>query len=86
MLDRPNSRSLWFGDPGEPGVRVDFAALSFLGLWTKPGAGYLCIEPWQGHADDEGFTGAFADKPGVITLAPGESREIGMAMTFGVML
>ena len=86
VLDRPNSRGLWFGVPGDPGVRVDFPGLPFLGIWSKPGAGYLCIEPWQGHADDAGFTGAFADKPGVITLAPGESRAIAMAMTFGVML
>ncbi len=86
VLDRPNSRGLWFGVPGEPGVRVDFAGLPFLGVWSKPGAGYLCIEPWQGHADDAGFTGPFADKPGVITLVPGECRAIAMAMTFGVML
>ncbi len=86
VLDRPNSRGLWFGVPGEPGVRVDFAAMPFLGIWTKPGAGYLCIEPWHGHADDEGFAGEFTDKPGVVTLAPGESRDFAMAMTFGAML
>ena len=86
VLDRPNSRGLWYGVPGEPGVRVDFAAMPFLGIWSKPGAGYLCIEPWHGHADDEGFAGEFADKPGVVTLAPGESRDFSMAMTFGVML
>jgi galactose mutarotase-like enzyme len=84
VLDRPNSRGLWFGEPEHPGVRVDFAGMSYLGIWTKPGAGYLCIEPWASHADDEGFTGAFADKPGVVTLAPGESRDFAMAMTFGV--
>jgi galactose mutarotase-like enzyme len=86
VLDKPNSRGLWYGLPGEPGVRVDFAAMPFLGIWTKQGAGYLCIEPWHGHADDEGFTGEFVDKPGVVTLAPGESRDFAMAMTFGVML
>jgi galactose mutarotase-like enzyme len=86
VLDRPNSRGLWYGVPGAPGVRVDFATLPYLGIWTKPGAGYLCIEPWQGHADDEGFTGEFADKPGVVTLAPGETRDFAMAMTFGVRL
>ncbi len=86
VLDRPHSRGLWFGVPGEPGVRVDFAAMPFLGIWTKPGAGYVCVEPWHGHADDEGFAGEFADKPGVVTLAPGESRDFAMAMTFGVML
>lgn len=85
VFDRPNSRGLWFGVAGEPGVRVDFAAMPFLGIWTKPGAGYLCIEPWHGHADDEGFSGEFAEKPGIVTLAPGESRDFAMAMTFGVM-
>jgi galactose mutarotase-like enzyme len=84
VLDQPNSRGLWFGVPEKPGVRVDFAAMPMLGLWTKPGAGYLCIEPWQGHADDEGFSGEFAEKPGVVTLGPGESRDFAMALTFGV--
>jgi galactose mutarotase-like enzyme len=86
VLDRPNSRSLWFGVPGEPGVRVDFADMRYLGIWMRPGAGYLCIEPWASHADGEGFSGAFADKPGVVTLAPGESRDFAMALTFRVML
>jgi galactose mutarotase-like enzyme len=84
VLDRPNSRGLWYGMPEHPGVRVDFAGLDYLGIWMKPGAGYLCIEPWASHADDEGFTGAFADKPGVVTLAPGEAHDFAMALTFGV--
>lgn len=86
VLDRPNSRGLWFGMPEHPGVRVDFAGLNYLGIWMKPGAGYLCIEPWASHADEEGFQGEFADKPGVVTLAPGEARDFAMAMTFGVRL
>jgi galactose mutarotase-like enzyme len=86
VLDRPNSRGLWFGVPEHPGVRVDFAGMNYLGIWMKPGAGYLCIEPWHSHADDEGFTGEFAEKPGVVTLAPGETHDFAMAMTFGVRL
>lgn len=27
-------------------VSVDFNGFEYLLLWTKPGAGYLCIEPW----------------------------------------
>lgn len=84
VLDKPNSRGLWFGVPQHPGVRVDFAGLNYLGIWMKPGAGYLCIEPWHSHADEEGFHGEFAEKPGVVTLAPGEAHDFAMAMTFGV--
>lgn len=84
VLDRPNSRGLWYGVPDHPGVRVDFASMTYLGIWMKPGAGYLCIEPWHSHADDEGFTGDFAEKPGVMTLAPGATHDFGIALTFGV--
>ena len=82
----PNSRGLYFGVAGRPGVRVDFADMPMLGIWTKPGAGYLCIEPWHSRADDEGFAGAFADKPGVVTLAPGETTTLSIGLTFGVPL
>lgn len=34
------------------GVQVDFPAAPCLVLWTKPGAPYLCVEPWFGAADD----------------------------------
>ena len=84
VFDRPINRSLWFGVPGRPGVRADYAGMPMLGIWTRPGAGYLCIEPWHARADDEGFTGEFADKPHVVTLAPGETRDFAMALTFGV--
>ncbi|HET8612143.1 MAG TPA: aldose 1-epimerase family protein, partial [Sphingomonas sp.] len=86
VFDRINSRGLWYGVPGQPGVRVDFADMPMLGVWMKPGAGYLCIEPWHSRADDEGYAGAFKDKPGVVTIAPGESRRFAIELTFGVML
>jgi len=84
ILDRPISRSVWYGVPGTPGITVRFPAMPQLGLWTKPGAGYLCIEPWQGHADPQGFTGDFREKPGILAIAPGESHRFGMALTVGV--
>ena len=71
ILDQPASRSVWFGLQGEPGVGVDFAGLPYLGIWTKPGAGFLCIEPWQGHIAPEGFEGEFFDMPGVMHIAVG---------------
>lgn len=85
VWERPNSRGLWFGVEDHPGVRVDFADMPMLGIWTKPGAGYLCIEPWHSRADDEGFAGEFATKPGVVTIPPGERQRYAMSLTFGVL-
>lgn len=80
IFDRLVSRKLWFGVPGRPGLRIDFPDLPHLGLWMLPGARFLCIEPWQGHACPEGFTGDILAKPGMIHLAPGESFSRSMVV------
>jgi galactose mutarotase-like enzyme len=52
-----------------------------LGIWTKPGARYICIEPWDGMADPAGFSGEIWDKPGIARIAPGASRNYLMSLT-----
>lgn len=65
------SRAVRFGVPGGEWLRCSFPEFPDLGLWSKPGAGFLCIEPWLGHADPAGFAGELDRKPGVMVLAPG---------------
>ncbi len=83
ILDRLESRGLSFEGPGGERARVDFQGMPHLGLWMKPGAGYLCIEPWQGHSDPAGFDGDLGEKPGMVEIAPGEQRLFSMAITIG---
>lgn len=52
-------------------VTVDFPGYPCLGVWAKPAAPYVCIEPWYGHADPVGHDGELASKPGLIKLDPG---------------
>jgi galactose mutarotase-like enzyme len=47
----------------------------------EAGRAYLCIEPWQGHADAVGFAGDFREKPGVVVLPPGEPARFRMDVT-----
>lgn len=75
------SRSLRYGVPGGPALEIAFPDTAMLGLWQKPGANFLCIEPWAGHADPQGFAGDFTEKPGVLRLPPGESHTIRMDVT-----
>ena len=60
---------------------IAFPDTPMLGIWTKPGAHYVCVEPWHGIADPEGYTGEFTDKPGVFTVAPGAERRIALSVT-----
>ena len=64
-----------------PRLRVEFPDTPRLGIWTKPGARFVCIEPWHGIADPEGFSGDFRAKPGVFEVAPGEAKRIAMSVT-----
>lgn len=81
IWDELASRSLTFGTPGGSQIALSFPDTPMLGVWQKPGAAFLCIEPWQGHADPLGFTGDFRSKPGVVQLPPGASRSFRMDVT-----
>lgn len=81
IWDRLESRSVTYGAPGAPMLRIDFPDTPWLGIWQKPGARYICIEPWAGMADPEGFAGDIADKPGITWLEPGASRSFRMDVT-----
>lgn len=74
------SQGVTYGAPAGPTLRVAFPDTPRLGVWTKPGAHYVCIEPWHGIADPEGFAGDFRAKPGVFEVSAGESRAIMMSI------
>lgn len=63
------------------GVSLDFGDFPMIAFWTKPGASFLCMEPWHGCAAYTGESGRFQDKPHVLTLAPGEKRELTYTFT-----
>lgn len=78
IWDELESRSLLWGVPGQPSLKIDFPDTPWLGLWQKPGAHYLCVEPWAGMADPVGFEGDVWDKSGIMRLPPGETHAFRM--------
>ena len=81
IFDQIKSRSLIYGCDQGPRIRVDFPDSPYLGIWTKPGAPFICIEPWHGVTDPVGFSGEFAEKPGMCNLRAGEALHSQMTMT-----
>jgi galactose mutarotase-like enzyme len=43
-----------------------------LGIWTKPGAPYICIEPWWGLPDYDDSEGGLPNKDGIVKLGKGK--------------
>lgn len=65
-------------------VRVQFDGFPYLGLWTKgPGAGFVCIEPWQGIAGSVGPPQELRDKEGIISLQPSQQLDAAYRVTIG---
>ncbi|AKM09263.1 aldose 1-epimerase family protein [Croceicoccus naphthovorans] len=80
IWDQLNSRGLRYegempeGEGSPAAIDIAFPDCPMLGIWQKPGADFICLEPWAGHADPVGFDGDFRDKPGVMELEPGAER------------
>jgi galactose mutarotase-like enzyme len=83
IWDKLQSRGLVYGGPSGPSLRLDFPDMPHLGIWTKPGAGYVCLEPWQGFASPVGFDGELTSKPGIVSIAPGAARPFSLSVTVG---
>jgi len=62
-------------DKGGRGLRFGIGGWPHLGLWAPVGAPFLCIEPWQGHADPVDADGELSHKPGIVPLEPGGCWE-----------
>lgn len=73
------SRGLRYGPPQGPWLDIAWDAPR-LGVWTKPGARFVCVEPWHGLADPEGFGGEFREKPGVFEVATGKTWRCAMRL------
>lgn len=81
IFDALRGRAVSYGATRGPRLAVAFEDFPTLGVWTKPGAGFVCIEPWQGCSDPAGFAGDIRDKPGIVMIAPGATRTMAMTLT-----
>jgi galactose mutarotase-like enzyme len=80
IFDRLQSTHLTYGANRGQKILVSFPDTPYLGLWSKPNAPFVCIEPWAGIADPDNYQGEFSAKPGVFNVAPQASRIVRMTV------
>jgi galactose mutarotase-like enzyme len=56
-------------------LTVEFPHFNYLGLWNKPGADFVCIEPWLGCADSAGKHADITQKEAIQKLGVGHVFE-----------
>ena len=55
-------------------VTVDFGKVDSFSIWTKPGAEFVCLEPWHGIPEDDNAEADITRKKGIHKLSSGESE------------
>ncbi|MBO3761148.1 aldose 1-epimerase family protein [Ciceribacter sp. L1K22] len=71
---------LTYSASGGPSLRFRFDNLPNLALWQKPGAPFICIEPWHGMAAHADGTAELVERPYTVALAAGEEMRFGFSV------
>ncbi len=80
IFDPVRSAKLRYGARTGPQLEIAFPQTRRLGVWSKPGAGFVCIEPWHGVADPKDFLGDLDAKPGIMTIGPAQTAALSMSI------
>ncbi len=67
---------------GKTVLAMNYDDWPYLGIWSKPGAPFICLEPWMSTADRINSTNIFAEKTSMIKLNPGEEFENKFSVEF----
>ena len=63
-------------------LKMDFEGWPYLGIWSKEGAPFICLEPWTSTADRVNSNNVFVQKPDMIVLEPGKEYENKFSVEF----
>lgn len=72
ILHDLNSQSLTLESANKE-IKFTFGKSPYLGIWAKPGAPYVCIEPWYGVNDQNTEKASIAQKLAINRLSENES-------------
>ena len=66
---------LTYAAEGGPAIRLHWENLPNLALWSKPGAPFVCLEPWHGTAAELGGSDELAERPYTVVLESGATAR-----------
>ncbi|MDR1928403.1 MAG: hypothetical protein LBQ33_07190, partial [Oscillospiraceae bacterium] len=75
ILQHVRSKCVTLVRGGVPALKFRIGGAPVLGIWAKPGAPYVCLEPWFGINDADVLTPDLRQKRLIQALAPGAVFE-----------
>lgn len=72
IIKNLKSRMVYLKTEAKTVLSLEFKNFPYLGIWSKPGAHFVCIEPWFNTADKVSSNGIFEEKEDLIELKPNQ--------------
>ena len=82
ILSNINSNKVTLKNEEKEILEFDFTGFPYLGIWSKKGAPFVCIEPWFNTADKVDSNGKFEDKKDIIKIQPNETFKSCFKVSF----
>ena len=82
IMKNLKSNKIILKENGKPILEFDFTDFPLLAIWSKPGANFLCLEPWFNTADKINSDGNFETKENLIKLRPNEVFKCSYTVKF----
>lgn len=83
IFDYQNIKTVRIARPDKtPWITMDCSQFPLLAVWANPKGSFICLEPWVGRADNDGFTGTIDEKIAAAKLQPGDKDLISHTIEF----
>lgn len=83
IFDYQNIETIRIARPDKaPYITMNCGQFPFLAVWAKKTGPFICLEPWVGRTDDDGFGGTLEEKTGMAKLKAGCINKISYTVEF----
>lgn len=73
IIENPNSKIVYLkNSKNSKGIKFVYKGFKYIAFWNKPGAEYVCLEPWNGISDFDNASGNLKEKIGIEKIEKAE--------------
>lgn len=82
IIKKIKSHKIYLKTETKTVLAFDFKGFPNLGIWSKPEAPFICIEPWLNTSDNVDSDGVFENKENIISIEPNQEFEAQYSVEF----
>lgn len=82
IIKNINSDKIYLKTETKTILAFEFKGFPYLGVWSKPGAPFVCIEPWFNTADKVDSDGIYENKENILKLEPNQEFNAEYSVEF----